>query len=98
MSAAHGFVVSTCGKSKYVGPLIGRAVGQSKITFLDYAAGLEMSAPKSGGCWAMSAVVVHYHIGIRHYSAAEPNGTVVCAGKDASANVNTAEHTMNAVD
>ncbi len=83
-AAAHGFVVSTCGTAKYVGPLMGQAVGQSKNASLDYAAGLEMSAPKSGGCWVMSDVVVHYHIGIRHYSAAESDRMVVCAGKNAA--------------
>jgi hypothetical protein len=88
-AAAPGFVVSTCGKSKYVGPLIGRAVGQSKNASLNYAAGLEISAPKSGGCWVMSDVVVHYHVGIRHYSAAESDGMVVCAGKNAAAQANT---------
>ncbi len=95
-AATPGFGVSTCSKATYVGPLIGQAVGQSKNASLDYSAGLEMSAPKSGGCWVMSDVVVHYHIGIRHYSAAEPNGMVVCAGKDASANVDTAEQATNA--
>ncbi len=44
----------------------------------------------------MSCVVVHYHIGIRHYSAAEPNGIVVCAGKDASANVDAVSQATNA--
>jgi hypothetical protein len=88
-AAAHGFVVSLCGKSKYVGPLIGQAVGQATNASLDYAAGLEMGAPKLGGCWVMSDVVVHYHVGFRHYSAAEPDGMVVCAGKNAAAQANT---------
>jgi hypothetical protein len=38
----------------------------------------------------LSDIVIHYHIGIRHYSATEPARTVVCAGKNASALVNTA--------
>ncbi|MGO8956628.1 MAG: hypothetical protein ACLQFR_04555 [Streptosporangiaceae bacterium] len=87
-AAAHGFVVSTCGKAKYVGPLLGQAVGQSRNASFDYAAGLEMSAPKSGGCWVLSYVVIHYHIGIRHYSAAESDRMVVCAGKNATARAN----------
>lgn len=37
----------------------------------------------------ISDVVVHYHIGIRHYSAAGPVGMVVCAGKNATAQANT---------
>ena len=94
-AAAHGFDLPGCG-GKYLGPLVGQTVGQPKNAALSYSAGLEMSPPKPGGCWVLSYVVVHYHIGIRHYSAAEPNGTVVCAGKDATANVNAAEQATNA--
>jgi hypothetical protein len=36
---------------------------------MSYAAGLEMSPPKSGGCWVLTDFVVHYQIGIRDYSA-----------------------------
>jgi len=87
--AVTGFVVSGCG-GKYSGPLVRQTVGQPKNSSQYYAAGFEMSPPKAGGCWMLSDVVVHYHVGIRHYSAAEPNGLVVCAGRDAQAKVNAA--------
>jgi hypothetical protein len=83
---AQGFGVAGCGSSRYVSPLIGHRLAQQTANgAMSYAAGLEMSAPKSGGCWVLTDVVVHYHIGIRHYSASEPLSTVVCAGKNAAA-------------
>ena len=90
-AAARGFVVAGCGGSKYIARLIGHSIGRQPANgALNYAAGLEISPPKSGGCWVLSDIVIHYHIGIRHYSATEPAGTVVCAGKNASALVATA--------
>ena len=85
-TAAKGFGVAGCGDSRYVSPLIGRQLPQQPANgVISYAAGIKMSAPKSGGCWVLTDIVVHYHIGIRHYSADEPLGTVVCAGKNAAA-------------
>ena len=85
-TAAQGFGVAGCGSSRYVSPLIGRQLArQSANGVMSYAAGLEMSPPKSGGCWVLTDIVVHYHIGIRYYSADERLGTVVCAGKNAAA-------------
>jgi len=84
--AARGFGVAGCGSPRYVSPLIGRQLASQPANgVMSYAAGLKMSPPKSGGCWVLSGLVVHYHIGIRHYSAAEPLSTVVCAGKNADA-------------
>jgi hypothetical protein len=84
--AAQGFGVAGCGGSRYVSPLIGRQLAaQPATSVMSYAAGLEMSPPKSGGCWVLTGLVVHYHIGIRHYSATEALSTVVCAGKNAEA-------------
>jgi hypothetical protein len=84
--AARGFDVAGCGSSRYVSPLIGRQLASQPANgVMSYAAGLEMSPPKSGGCWVLTGIVVHYHIGIRHYSATEPLSTVVCAGKNADA-------------
>jgi hypothetical protein len=84
--AAQGFGVAGCGSSRYVAPLTGHPLPlQPSNGVMSYAAGLEMSPPKSGGCWVLTDIVVHYHIGIRHYSADEGSGTVVCAGKNAEA-------------
>jgi hypothetical protein len=85
-AAAEGFGVAGCGSSRYVAPLTGHPLPlQPANGVMSYAAGLEMSPPKSGGCWVLTDIVVHYHIGVRHYSADERSGTVVCAGKNAAA-------------
>jgi hypothetical protein len=63
---------------------------------MNYAAGLEMSPPKAGGCWVLTGLVVHYHIGIRHYSATEPLSTIVCAGKNADALTQAASQAISA--
>lgn len=84
--AARGFGVAGCGGSRYVSPLLGRPLARQPATgVMSYAAGLEMSPPKPGGCWVLTDVVVRYHVGIRHFSADERLDTVVCAGKNASA-------------
>jgi hypothetical protein len=74
-----------CG-GPYHGPLIGRAIG---FTFTrpvpaGFPAAAEVAGPPPGGCWVMTKVIIHYHVGIRHYSATDPYELTVCA-KDASA-------------
>jgi hypothetical protein len=44
-----------------------------------YPAAAELAAPEAG-CWVLTAVVVHYHVGIRHYVVTDPDGLVVCIG------------------
>jgi hypothetical protein len=52
-----------------------------------FPAAAELAAPRPGTCWVMTKVVVHYHVGIRHYSATEPASIALCAD---SAQVNAA--------
>lgn len=76
--AVRGFVLAGCGGAD-AGPLIGRAVGPTHPVSPGFPAAAEIAAPRPGTCWVMTKVVVHYHVGIRHYSATGPSGLAVCA-------------------
>jgi len=76
--AARGFVLAGCGGAD-AGSLIGHAVGPTHPVSLGFPAAAEIAAPRPGTCWVMTKVVVHYHVGIRHYSATGPSGLAVCA-------------------
>jgi hypothetical protein len=89
-----GFGMS-CG-GRYHGALIGRGIG---FTFTQHVpppfpAAAEVAAPPLGTCWVMTEVIIHYHVGIRHYTATDPYELAVCA-KNAAAQVNAA---VNASD
>jgi hypothetical protein len=84
--AGRGFVLVGCGGTDD-GQVIGHAFGPTRPVSFGYPAAAELAAPKAGGCWVLTAVVVHYHVGIRHYVATEPEGLVVCAS---SAGINAA--------
>jgi hypothetical protein len=38
----------------------------------------EAAAPAPGRCWTVKAMAVHYHVGIRHYTATAPEAGAVC--------------------
>jgi hypothetical protein len=78
-SAGHGFVLAGCGGTD-AGPVIGHAFGPTHQPAFGYPAAAELAAPKADSCWVLTAVVVHYHVGIRHYVVTDPDGLVVCAG------------------
>jgi len=46
--------------------------------FFGWPAAAEVAAPRPGGCWVMTKVVVHYHVGIRHYAATDSYPLAVC--------------------
>jgi hypothetical protein len=77
--AVRGFVLAGCGGTD-AGPLIGHAFGgpTPRISF-GFPAAAEVAAPRSGGCWVVTKIVVHYHVGIRHYSSSGPYQLAVCA-------------------
>ena len=83
---AHGFVLSGCGGA-YSGPVIGHAVGPTNTNFYGFPTAAEVAAPHPGTCWVMTKIVVHYHVGLRHYSASDPYQLAVCAD---AAQVNSA--------
>jgi len=72
------------------GPLIGRAVSHDPGGL---AAAAEAAAPRPGRCWVATKIVVHYHVGIRHYSASDPYRIAVCSN---AALVNAAMDAMEA--
>jgi hypothetical protein len=76
-SAGRGFVLVGCGGTDS-GPVIGHAFGATPAKSFGYPAAAELAAPKAGECWVLTAVVVHYHVGIRHYIVTDPDGLVVC--------------------
>jgi hypothetical protein len=55
------------------------AVGLLAVGF---PAAAEAAAPAPGTCWVVTRIVVHYHVGIRHYSASDPYQLAVCANAD----------------
>lgn len=71
----NGFVLAGCGGPR-TGPLIGRPISHDTTEF---PAAVEVAAPQPGSCWVMTAIVVHYHVGIRHYSATDPYRLAECA-------------------
>ena len=68
--AVRGFVLVGCGGTD-AGPLVGHAVGPTHPVSFGFPAAAEIAAPTPGTCWVMTKVVVHYHVGIRHYSATD---------------------------
>jgi hypothetical protein len=78
-----GFVLAGCGGADH-GPLIGHAFGTNPVRiFSGWPAAAEVAAPRPHTCWVISEIVVHYHVGIRHYAATGPFGLVEC-GRDAA--------------
>jgi hypothetical protein len=77
--AAGGFVLVGCGSARGPSPLVGHAVGPTRPVSRGFPAAAEIAAPRPGTCWVVTKVVVHYHVGIRHYSATEPAQIAVCA-------------------
>jgi hypothetical protein len=76
--AARGFALIGCGGTD-AGSLIGHAFGRTRPHTFGFPAAAEVTAPRPGGCWVVTKVVVHYHVGIRHYSATDPYQLAVCA-------------------
>jgi hypothetical protein len=88
-AGAQGFVAKAChGESQ--GPLIGHAFGFTKPVSPGYGAAFELSPAKAGSCWVLTDVVVHYHVGVKHYSTTGPDDIASCAGKNAARQVSAA--------
>jgi hypothetical protein len=77
-----------CGTDQ--GPLIGGAVSHNPGGF---PAAAEVAAPHPGTCWVVTKIVVHYHVGIRYYSATDPYRIAVCSNASL---VNAAKDAMDA--
>ena len=84
--AARGFVLAGCG-GPAKGPLLGHAFGGTPPVSFGFPAAAELAAPRPGTCWVLTKVIVHYHVGIRHYTATDPYQVALCSD---SAQVNGA--------
>jgi hypothetical protein len=84
----RGFALAGCGGTD-AGSLTGHAFGHTRPDRFGFAGAAEVTAPRPGTCWVMTEIVVHYHVGIRHYSATDPYQLAVCAD---SGPVNSAMH------
>jgi hypothetical protein len=90
---ARGFVLAGCG-GKYSGPLIGRPIGPTRPhSYYGLPVAAEVAAPHPGTCWVVTKVVVHYHVGIRQYSATSPYELAVCTHEAAVGAAMTAAET-----
>ena len=74
---AQGFVMSGCGGAD-AGPLIGRPIGSTKPKSFGFPGAAEVAAPRPGSGWVMTKIVVHYHVGIRSYTATNRYQLAVC--------------------
>jgi len=78
---SHGFAEVGCAGTA-AGPLIGRSFGAGHVLSVDSAATAEIQAPPPGSCWVTTKIVVHYHIGIKHFSASGHFAEAVCTARD----------------
>jgi hypothetical protein len=65
-------------RARDLGPLLGHPIGHAVNHSLISAVAV-VRPPGPGRCWAMTAVEVHYHVGIRHWTATEPDEFAACA-------------------
>jgi len=78
---SRGFADAGCPGTVH-GPLIGRSFGFGHVLSVDSTAAAEIQAPPPGRCWVTTKIVVHYHIGIRHFSASGQFDQAVCTTRD----------------
>jgi len=50
---------------------------------------LELTGPRPGQCWDITSIVIHYHIGIRHWAGTFPQANVITCGVGAKVPVLT---------
>jgi hypothetical protein len=78
---SRGFAEAGC-PGTVQGSLIGRSFGSGHVLSVDVTAAAEVPAPPPGTCWVTTGIVVHYHIGIRHFSASGQFDEAVCTTRD----------------
>jgi hypothetical protein len=91
--AAKGFVEPGCG-GRVLGPLIGSSFAAHHALSPSVEAVAEFAAPRLGTCWTVTKIVVHYHVGIRHFTATGAVGDAVCATN----NMGLVQRAMDAAD
>ena len=75
-AGGRGFSLTGCGR--YREPLYGHAL--QAHGYHGPVAAAEFTAPARGTCWAITKVVVHYHVGGKHYSGTYPFHLAACLG------------------
>jgi hypothetical protein len=92
------YAVCTAGR---LVPLIGRPVPENShlsmpgLAAPDYpgiGAAIEIAPPGSAGCWSVTEVVIHYHVGIRHYTATHLMDLTQCWSKSRLAALRQQQH------
>jgi len=83
-----------CG-GRYQGTLIGHGIPYVHGVSPGFPAAAEVGPPPSGSCWVLTKVVIRYHVGIRHYTVANPFELAVCA-MDAGSQENAATQAAEA--
>jgi|HubBroStandDraft_6_1064221.scaffolds.fasta_scaffold116693_2 hypothetical protein len=86
-----GYAMIGCG-GRDRGPLIGRSIAHTQPDSRGFPAAAVVAAPRPRTCWVITKIVVHYHVGLRHYAATDLFELAVC-GRSAGAQVTPA---MNA--
>jgi hypothetical protein len=54
----------------------------------------EAAAPAAGRCWTVKTIAVHYHVGIRHYTATTPEAGAVCGSGVSSMDLQDATNSV----
>jgi hypothetical protein len=88
-----GFAEAGC-RSSGEGRLLGSSFGAQRALSPGLTATAELAAPLRGACWVITRIAVHYHVGIRHFTATGPAAYAVCAG----GNSELTRNAMNAAD
>ncbi|HTA10996.1 MAG TPA: hypothetical protein VK836_20930 [Streptosporangiaceae bacterium] len=80
----HGFALGGCRDARDQGPLLGRSIGPYTAPDSRGVQAVAIAAaPRPGTCWVISKIVIHYHVGLRHYAATDVFTIAVC-GQGAS--------------
>jgi hypothetical protein len=75
----RGFALVSCPDARDQGPLLGRSIGPHTATdSRGFQAAAIATAPRPRTCWVITKIVIHYHVGIRHYAATDVFTIAVC--------------------
>jgi hypothetical protein len=72
---------------KIFGPLIGHVFEPAGKGVVQQQVAFEVAAPPGNKCWVLTNVVIHYHVGIKHYTAAAQDRWAECPHGTSAAQV-----------
>jgi hypothetical protein len=82
-------------------PLLGRAAparsrvdvpGLGPVTYPGIGAPIKAAPPGRAGCWMVTSIVIHYHVGIRHYTATYGTSLTACSSKSGQCKNSSRSH------